>query len=129
MNTLNGIELPKGLFWHDSYDYVSIKQVNHKSITGRTLIFRSSLQDGRPINLTGTETSNSITQTQVKALSALRGEVDTLTLVFNGNEYKVNFDFADQGHFKVSPLWNDTNSKENESLWYITSIKLIEVLK
>lgn len=129
MITLNGITLSKGLFWHDSFDFVPIKQVNKNSVTGRVLLMRSRIQDGRKINLTGTETSNQLKRSDVQLISDMRGSDEPLTLVYHGNTYLVRFDLQDAKNLDVAPLWNDTTAHLPDSMWYVRSIKLIEVLE
>lgn len=129
MITLDNITLPKGIFWHDAFNFVPVKQVNKKSITGRTLLFRSPIQDGREIVLTGTDSSNSLTRSSLTTLSNLRTKDTPFTLDYNGQTHLVKFDLSQQDHFDVSPLWGDTTSHLPESLWYIKTIKLIEVLE
>ena len=128
MNTLNGIELPQGLFWHDRYNYTPINQVNMVSITGRVVILRSQLQDGRVITLTGNESSNMLKKSELDVLSSLRGNPNPFNLVYDGVTYLVRFDLASENHFDVSPVWGDTLSTSQESMWSINSITLIEVL-
>lgn len=128
MITINNITLPKGIFWHNSFDFVPIKQVNRQSTTGRTLLFRSQIQDGRAIDLTGTETSNQILRSDLEPLSALRALTEPFELNFNGTIHLVKFDLTDSKHFDVAPLWGDTTAHLPDSVWYIRSLKLIEVL-
>lgn len=128
MMTLNGIALPDGLVWRD-LDYCAIKQDAKKSITGRTLLLRGREKDGRPITLTGTEQTAWLTRAQAVALSGLRTELDRLTFVVNGATYMVRFALHESDHFVVKPLWPDAPADQESDMYYIETIKLIEVLE
>lgn len=125
--TLNGIHLPEGLVWRD-LDYCAIKQDAKQSITGRTILSRGREKDGRPITLTGTEQTAWLTRAQAVALSALRTELERLTLVVNGTTFMVRFALHESDHFVVKPLWPDAPADQDSDPYYVETIKLIEVL-
>ena len=51
--TLDGITLPRGLYWSDEFQWSQIAQEQSYTITGAQKIRRSQRLAGRPITLTG----------------------------------------------------------------------------
>ena len=127
MITLDGLPLPKGLFFRDDIAYTSIKQKNIESTTGKTIILRGTVIDGRPIVLTGTSTSNTLTRLQLKEIASKRGALDPMDLVINGTTYTVHFDLSQSDHFVALPLWGDTTATDDDSPYYIQQLKFIEI--
>lgn len=127
MITLDGLPLPKGLFFRDDIAYTPIKQKNIESSTGKMIILRGTVQDGRAINLTGTAESNTLTRLEVQAVSAKRGALDPMDLVINGITYTVKFDLSQSDHFVALPLWDDTTALDDDSPYYFTKLMFIEI--
>lgn len=127
MITLDGLPLPKGLFFRDDIAYTKIKQQNIESTTGKTIVLRGSVIDGRPIVLTGTESSNTLTRAQVKAIASKRGAIEPMDLVINGVTYTVLFDLSKEDHFVALPLWDDTTAMDDDSPYYFTKLIFIEI--
>jgi len=127
MITLDGLALPAGLFFRDEIAYTPIKQTNIVTTTGKTLIMRGTLIDGRPITITGTSTSNLIYRVDLKILAAKRGSIDPMDLVINGVTYKVKFDLSSTEHFVAKPLWSGTVALSDDSPFYIEKLMFIEV--
>ncbi|MBQ4838845.1 hypothetical protein [Pseudoalteromonas luteoviolacea] len=117
-NTLENITLPSLGF--DSFGYSPVAQKNSQSITGRAIIQRGQMLDGRPITLEGARNRSWITRETANQLSELRIKFEPLTLIFNGQTYKVKFDLAQADHLVI-------NHVMGEQL-YLEKIKLIEVL-
>ena len=127
MITLDGLPLPKGLFFRDDIAYTKIKQKNIESTTGKTIILRGTAIDGRVIILTGTAESNTLTRLQVKEIASKRGALDPMDLVIHGTTYTVHFDLAQDDHFVALPLWDDTTAMDDDSPYYIQQLKFIEI--
>ena len=127
MIILDGLALPKGLFFRDDIAYTPIRQRNIKSSTGKTIILRGTVQDGRAITLTGSEKSNSLTRLQLQQIAAKRGSLDPMDLVIDNVTYKVHFDLSATDHLTAKPLWKDTVSLSDESLFYIEKLMFIEI--
>lgn len=127
MITLDGLPLPKGLFFRDDIAYTNIKQKNIESTTGKMIIMRGSVIDGRPIELTGNAESNSLTRLELQQIANKRGALEPMDLVVHGVTYTVLFDLAKSDHFVAKPLWGDTSSKSDDSLYYFEKLIFIEI--
>ncbi len=127
MITLDGLPLPKGLFFRDDIAYTKIKQKNFESTTGKTIILRGTVLDGRPIILTGTAGSNMLTRLEVKAIASKRGAIEPMDLVVHGTTYTVLFDLSQSDHFVALPLWDDTTAVDDDSPYYFQQLKFIEI--
>lgn len=126
MITLDGLPLPNGLFFRDDISYTSIKQKNIESSTGRTIILRGTVFDGRPIVLTGTSESNTLTRLELQAIANKRGALEPMDLVIHGVTYTVFFDLSKPDHFVALPLWDDTTSIDDDSPYYFQTLIFIE---
>ena len=122
---LNGVVLPPGLVWKD-LDYCKIKQTESESVTGKTVIQRGTMQDGRPITLEGGERAW-LKRSDAETISALRLNLDPLTLDYHGTEYKVRFVLSDSAHFVTRGVFDDLRMDEPETMCTIRLMKLIEV--
>lgn len=125
MITLNGVVLPPGLVWKD-LDYCKLKQSEHEGVTGKTVIQRGTMQDGRPITLES-DGRAWLKRTEAETISALRVELDPLTLNYHGTEYKVRFVLSDASHFVTRGVFDELRMDEPETMCAITTMKLIEV--
>lgn len=127
MITLDGIPLPDGLRWHADTNYCPIKQTSKTSITGRVILNRARMKDGRPIVLQGN--SNAwLTLEASNAISALRLTPSLMSLNYHGTTYQVRWDYGDEAHFVSTPLFEHDEAPIDSDLYALETIKLIEVL-
>lgn len=127
MIILDGITLPSGLRWDADLDYCPIKQSAKTSITGRVILNRARMQDGRPIVLTGNE-SAWLTLAEVKTLSETRLIPVMMELNYHGKLYSVRWDYGQADHFVAKPLHEYADAESDDELYTLETLKLIEVL-
>ncbi|MEG3753088.1 hypothetical protein [Psychromonas arctica] len=128
MISLNAIELPSGLRWLANLSYCPIKQESRTSITGRLILNRGKMLDGRPIVLVGN--SNAwLTLAKVKEISELRLTPTLMELNYHGTTYKVRWDYGDESHFVATPLFDNSDAESDDDEYTLDTIKLIEVLE
>jgi len=127
MISLDGIELPDGLLWQADLNYCPIKQEGKPSITGRLVLNRGRMKDGRPIVLVGNDKAW-VLLGQLKLISALRLIPKMMTLNYHGAEYSVRWDYADADHFVARPLVEHTDEPTDDDIYLLPLLKLIEVL-
>ncbi|WP_354624836.1 hypothetical protein [Psychromonas sp. MME2] len=126
MISLDGIELPDGLRWQADLNYCPIKQEGKPSITGRLVLNRGRMKDGRPIVLTSGNAW--APYSKIKLLSALRLTPTMMQLSYHGTIYNVRWDYADAEHFVATPLVEHTDEPTDDDIYLLPLIKLIEVL-
>ncbi len=129
MATLNGIKLPVNLVWGDRFDYSAIKQTVSTSVTGRVVIQRGRMLDGRPITLTSHNRSAWLKQSDAVAIGALRLLDAPLTLVYGADVFKVRFRLSENDHFTVRSVLDGCPVDDPDALCYIDKIALIEVIE
>lgn len=127
MIILDGITLPSGLRWDADLDYCPIKQEAKTSITGRLILNRGRMQDGRPIVLTGNE-SAWLTLSEVKIISETRLIPALMSLNYHGKLYSVRWDYGQADHFVAKPLHEYADAESDDELYTLETLKLIEVL-
>lgn len=127
MITLDGLALPDGLFFREDISYTAIQQTNITTTTGKLLIMRGTLIDGRPITLTGTATSNTLTRSKLQEIANKRGALEPMDLVINGTTYKVKFDLSSSSHFVAAPLWDNAVAQSDDSPYYISKLMFVEI--
>ncbi|PKF60615.1 hypothetical protein CW745_13875 [Psychromonas sp. psych-6C06] len=127
MIKLNGITLPDGLLWPNKTDYCPIKQQNHIAITGKTLLLRGRLIDGRPIHLVGNGHAW-LSLAQVNAISQTRLTPALLTLDFHGELFNVRWDYSQADHFTAKHLHQNDADQSDDAEYTLETLKLIEVL-
>lgn len=127
MILLDGIELPEGLLWQGDLDYCPIKQEAKPAITGRLVLNRGRMKDGRPIVLTGNQ-SAWITLGKLKRISELRLIPKMMHLNYHGTTYQVRWDYAQDDHFNAKPLYEHIDVINDDDLYMLETLKLIEVL-
>ncbi len=128
MITLEGLTLPRGLKW-DSLGYCAIKQKGKDSLTGRHILQRGRMAEGRPITLVGNEQTTWLLRHEGDSLSALRLIDRPLNLVYHGQTFKVRFDLGSDDHFVIKALWGEALSSDPNEQCYVEQIKLIEVIE
>ena len=128
MILLDGITLPSGLRWEADLDYCAIKQEAKPSITGRLILNRGKMQDGRPIVLVGNE-SAWLTLAEVKTLSETRLTPAMMALNYHGSLYNVRWDYGQADHFVAKPLHENADAESDDDIYTIETLKLIEVLE
>ncbi|WP_417698100.1 hypothetical protein [Psychromonas sp.] len=127
MISLNAIELPSGLRWQSDFNYCPIKQESKTSITGRLILNRGKMLDGRPIVLVGGGNAW-LTLAEVKAISELRLTPTVMELNYHGTIFNVRWDYGDDAHFVATPLFEHSDAESDDDQYTLDSIKLFEVL-
>ena len=127
MISLEGIELPDGLRWKEDLNYCPIKQESKISITGRLLLNRGQMKDGRPIVLASANAW--AFYSKIKQISTLRLTPKMMELNYQGTVYNVRWDYADPEHFVAEPLVEHTDEPDDGDVYKLPLIKLIEVLE
>ena len=127
MITIDGLTLPNGLFFRDDIAYTKVKQKNIESTTGKTIIMRGTVLDGRPIILTGNAESNTILRKDLEEVANKRGALEPMDLVIHGVTYTVLFDLSKPDHFVALPLWDDTTAISDDSPYYFEKLIFIEI--
>lgn len=127
MIKLNNITLPDGLRWDADLDYCPIKQESKTSITGKIILNRARMKDGRPIVLVGNSHAW-VTLAEANQISALRLTPELMELNYHGTLYNVRWDYGDDFHFVAKPLFDHDEALNDDDIYTLDSIKLIEVL-
>ncbi|MDN2661852.1 hypothetical protein OW492_00505 [Psychromonas sp. 14N.309.X.WAT.B.A12] len=128
MISLNAIELPSGLRWQSDFNYCPIKQESKTSITGRVILNRGKMFDGRPVVLVGNGNAW-LTLAEVKTISSLRLTPAVMELNYHGTTYNVRWDYGDESHFVATPLFDKSDAENDGDQYTLETIKLIEVLE
>lgn len=105
MITLDKIELPNDLSWPDEMDWSPVEESKDYSIEGALIIDAGTKQAGRPITLTGSETTCWILKsvlTKIKALEATPGK--EMTLVYGVLTFNVKFDLSSGPAVVATPI-------------------------
>jgi hypothetical protein len=127
MITLNNITLPEGLRWESNLSYCAIKQESQTSITGRLILSRGKMKEGRPISLTGNGNAW-LTLAEANQISALRLSPELMEFNYHGLVYNVRWDYGDADHFICTPLFDNADAESDDDKYTLETLKLIEVL-
>jgi len=127
MILLDGIELPAGLLWQADLNYCAIKQEGKPSITGRMVLNRGRMKDGRPIVLVGNQNAW-LTLGELKTISELRLIPKMMQLNYHGTTYNVRWDYGQADHFAYKQIHEHTDVIDDNDQLMLETIKLIEVL-
>jgi len=127
MITLNDITLPSGLRWEADLDYCAIKQEKKTSITGRLILSRGKMKEGRPIVLQGNGNAW-LTLAEAITISNLRLTPEIMTLNYHGTTFNVRWDYGDTEHFVATPLFDTEDAESDDDQYTLETLKLIEVL-
>lgn len=127
MITLNGLNLPAALWW-DEFDYSPIKQKYKITPSGHVVLMRGKMKEGRPIHLKGGINKTWIKRSQLQAVMELFKLDEALTLNYRGTEYNVKVAFHESDFFKAPPVIVNKTATEDDGMYYIETLKLIEVL-
>ena len=128
MITLNGVSLPTALWWEDEFTYSATKQTRTDTPSGNVILQRGKMLEGKPITLTGKSTTTWLTRAVLLDIVALFKLTDPLTLNYRGTEYLVKVALNESGYFVATPLKQDRDTLEDDGMYYIETLKLIEVL-
>ena len=127
MITLNDITLPCGLRWEADLDYCAIKQESKTSITGRLILSRGEMKEGRPIVLQGNGNAW-LTLAEATTISNLRLTPQVMALNYHGSTFNVRWDYGDAEHFVATPLFDTEDAEGDDDQYTLETLKLIEVL-
>lgn len=124
---LDTITLPPDLWWEDETDWSPVAQSDTEfSISGSLLVDTSLKLSGRPITLSGDESSSWVprsTVLAVMALAAVPGK--TFTLNLNGRLFTVMFFYGDGKPVEAVPVYKTSPPADGDT--YQITIRLIEV--
>lgn len=127
MITLNGISLPTALWW-DEFNYSAIKQSKTETPSGHVILQRGAMLEGRPIELTGSATTTWLTRSELQSIVALFNDPEPLTLSYRGTTYTVKVALHESDYFVAKPLRQNRDALSASGMYYIETLKLIEVL-
>jgi hypothetical protein len=92
---LDNLTLPDDLIWIDEFDWSPVEQTQTYSITGALIIQSGTKQAGRPITLTGDNSSGLITRADLKNLQGKLTQTRSLTLTLNdARTFNVTFNHS-----------------------------------
>ncbi|WP_432460794.1 hypothetical protein [Agarivorans sp. QJM3NY_25] len=128
MITLDSLTLPEGLYWYD-FDYCAIQQTRQDSLTGRVILQRGQMQEGRPITLLGSTESCWLSRTAAAQIASLRDQAEAMHLNIAGRSFTVRFDLSQSEHLLLRPLHSDSMSHAANDAYTLTKLALIEVLE
>lgn len=90
--TLNGVQIPDGLFWINEFSEPTVKSSSKRTLTGSVIVQSGVLNKGRLINLSHRDNSTIITRLELVALKTLEASNITMVLVLhNGDNINVRF--------------------------------------
>ena len=108
--TLESLTLPADLVWEGEFSYSTVVQKKDRSLTGSLLVQESVRLKGRPIKLSGDESSGWIPRADLITLQGMADTVDSdMTLNFHGTNYTVRFDREGGSPVQSAPIINCTD--------------------
>ena len=127
---LGGIQLPDGMYWENELGYNKIAQVRSRSIAGNFISEEAIRVQGQIIDLAGGVDHAWLTRLELKALLTLTETPDNVLTFVRDLEPSFNVIFRRDG--ESSPIKSgqiiDCENADNDTLYYIDSIKLIKVM-
>jgi hypothetical protein len=121
MMTLNLLQLPDDLFWHDEFSWSAVRQSSDLTLTGALIVEEAAQQAGRPITLIDGWASRAVVE-QLYLLVQQPGQVHTL--VMGGQTYTVMFRHS-EGALTATPLLPVTDPAPTDP--YLITLRLMVV--
>jgi hypothetical protein len=126
-NGTTTVTLPADLEWVDEYDWLPVEQSADYSVTGALIIDVGARQSGRPITLSGNDSTAWLTRSQVDALrvwAAIAGQALTLTLA-DARVFAVAFRHQDAPALEAAPVAFTAPMQSGD--WYVITLKFMEL--
>jgi len=120
------VTLPDGLVWADELTWIATQYQTEYSIAGALVVDMGTRLAGRPITMTGTETTTWISRADLETLREMAsqpGAVCTLTL--GAAQHQVMFRLQDEA-IEAAPViaWSEMDGDD----WYaLTALRLMSV--
>jgi hypothetical protein len=119
MITLDTIPLPADLIWTDEFDWSPVQQSASYTLSGALIVETGTKLKGRPITLSGSDTSGWISRASLLALSAKLSTVSAMTLILNdGRIFNVTFRNSDKPIDAKQII--DFNNPDNADMYSLT---------
>jgi hypothetical protein len=119
MITLDTIPLPADLIWTDEFDWSPVQQSASYTLSGALIVETGTKLKGRPITLSGSDTSGWISRASLLALSAKLSTVSAMTLILNDSRiFNVTFRNSDKPIDAKQII--DFNNPDNADMYSLT---------
>lgn len=103
--TLDTVVLPDDLLWADEIEWTPVVQSTTYTLTGSLLVEPASKAAGRPITLSGDESTAWTTRAVVLALMAMAAVAGkSMTLDYHGRTFTVMFRHQDHPAIESAPV-------------------------